>query len=418
MRAVAVTGIGLLTPLGLGTAETWKRLLAGDSAIGPIRSYDPSPFHCQLGAEIAEFDPERFASPRLLRTTTRNDQLAIAGAVLAVEDSGVDTTAVDLDRFAVFVGGAKEISRPEDLMTASLSARREDGTADHGLLGRNARSAFSPRFYLEGLQSASLFYLSSIFGARGPSTYFHGTADASAWAVARAYRSIARGESDLAIAGGADDAVSWWSMSKMDGLGLLASNGEFRPYDVRRSGTVLGEGAAFLVLESEESARRRGAHVYATVRAASTTFDPHGLATPDPTGAPLADALRRVADPSEVDYVATHGSGTPLGDVSEARALREVFGETGYCASSVKPATGHLTAAAGALNAAVCALAVDASAVPPLLNLERVDVDCAAPWVLGQARELRVRTAVALARGLLGQQVAVVLGRAAQRSRT
>ncbi|MDT3395878.1 beta-ketoacyl-[acyl-carrier-protein] synthase family protein [Streptomyces sp. B1866] len=421
-RRVVITGIGLLTALGEGRRDTWTRLLAGDSAVGPVRGYDPASFRTRLAAEIEDFDATRYAPRRALRTTTRNDRLAIAGAALAVRDAELDFGAYDPERAAAFVGGNKEISNPEHLLRGSLAARRPDGRADYGLLGERASAAFYPLYYVEGLQSAALYHLSAAYGLKGPNAYFHGTADASATAVGRAYRAIRRGEAEVALAGGCDDAASWWVTSKMDGLGVLSTRNDlgaeaFRPYDADRSGSVLGDGAAFLVLEEYQAALRRGAHVYAEIRGFGSTLDSDRLLTPAPSGAPLAAAVGHAlqeagTDPGGVDYVATHGCATRAGDASEARALRTVFEGAARppVASSVKPATGHLVAAAGALNAAVCALAIDGGAVPPTLNLQRPDPACAGlDWVPGQAREMPVRGAVALARGLEGQQVALAL---------
>ncbi|MEU1128917.1 beta-ketoacyl-[acyl-carrier-protein] synthase family protein [Streptomyces sp. NPDC005900] len=420
MRRVAVTGIGVLTALGEGRGETWKALLDGRSGIGPIQGYDPSSLTTRVAAELADFEPTRYAPRKSLRMTTRNDQLAIAGAALAVEDAGLDVAEAgyDPERAGVFVGGNKEISNPEHLLNGSLAGRREDGRADLRQLGERASSAFYPLYFVEGLQSASLFHLSHAHGFKGANSYYHGTADAGVTALARGFRSIRRGESDVVIAGGFDDAASWWVMSKMDGLGVLTPRNEadaFRPYDVERSGSVLGEGSAFLVLEERESARRRGAHVYAEIDGFGATQDPD-LVTPHPDGEPLAAAVGRAlreagVDAGDVDYVATHGCATRLGDRTEARALTRVFGHgSATAAGSVKPATGHLVAGAGALNAAVCAMAVDGSALPPTLGLDRLDPQCAGmDWVSGQAREARVRHTVAIGRGLEGQQTALVL---------
>ncbi|WP_031075835.1 beta-ketoacyl-[acyl-carrier-protein] synthase family protein [Streptomyces sp. NRRL WC-3742] len=426
-RRVAVTGVGLLTALGEGGAETWKGLLEGRSGIGPIRGYDASALITRHAAELPGFRPQRYADRRSLRMTTRNDHLAIAGAALAMADAGLTGptglagAGYDPERAGLFVGGNKEISNPEHLLSGSLAARDEQGRADFRLLGERMTSAFHPLYYVEGLQSAALFHLSHAHGFKGPNAYFHGTSDAGAAAIARAYRAVRAGECRVALAGGADDAASWWSMTRMDGLGVLATadlpaERVFRPYDEERSGSVLGDGAAFLVLEDLDAARRRGATVYAEIRGTAATRDGGGLITPEPDGGPLAAAVERALDTArvpaaEVSYVAAHGCGTRLGDRSESRALARVFGPGSTAvASSVKPATGHLVAGAGALNVAVCALALDAGAVPPTLNLDRPDQECRAlDWVPREARELRLRHTVAIARGLEGQQVALVL---------
>lgn len=422
MRRVAITGIGLVTAVGTGVDAAWKALLAGRTGIARIRAYDPSTLDCQLGAEIAEFDPRDYVRERrALKMMTRNDQLAVAGATLAARDAGYEPDGHDPGRVALFAGGNKETSDPDKMADGILAARREDGTADMHLMGTEGAARFYPLYFIEGLQGASLFYISQAFGMKGANTYFHGTGDVGATAVGRAFRAVRRGEADVAFAGGFDDATSWWSLSKFDPLGVLTTHNDldaaaFRPYDRARSGSVLGEGAAFVVLEDLAAAQRRGAHVYAEVVGVGGGFDTHGLVTPDPAGRALATAIRGAlrdagATSADVDYVATHGCATRLGDPSETRALVAALGADArrIAASSVKPATGHLIAGAGALNVAVAALAVDTGSVPPTLHLEDPDPDCDLDWVPREARELPVRLALALARGLEGQNVAVAL---------
>jgi 3-oxoacyl-[acyl-carrier-protein] synthase II len=252
-------------------------------------------------------------------------------------------------------------------------------------------------------------------------TYYAGTADAGAAAIGSAFRAVRRGEVDVAIAGGFDDATSWWNMSKFDTMGILTDENELgsqacRPFDVDRSGAVLGEGSAFLVLEDAEHAASRGAKAYAEITGFGSAYDAYGLLTPDPSGRPVATAIRSAlrdasSAPAEVDYVVTHGCGTKAGDLSEARALRDVFGGGGApAASSIKPATGHLVGGAGALNAAVAVLALHHQALPPTLNLETPDPACeGVDWVTGESRPAQPGLALALARGLEGQNVALVV---------
>jgi 3-oxoacyl-[acyl-carrier-protein] synthase II len=420
VKRVVVTGIGLATPLGVGREATWKGLLEGRSGITPITSYDASALRTQQAAEISDFDAEQFANRKTLRSMTRNDQLALAGASLAVADAGLDVSQ-DGDRAGLFVGSNKEISNPMNILEGSLFARNDDGSVDIRRLGESASSAFHPLFYVEGLQAASIFYISQAHSLKGANTYFAGTAEAGLMAIGRAYRSVRRGEAHVALAGGYDDASSWWNMTKFDTLGLLTQRNDLgaaacRPYDVERSGTLLGEGAAFLVLEPEDRAKARGARVYAEIAGFAGAYDADNLITPDPDGRGLVQAMKRALEEGEtasddVDYVASHGSGTRLGDESEARAMKSVFGENGkLAASSVKPATGHLIGGAGALNAAVALLAVHHGTVPPTLNLEHPDPACAGiDWVPGDAREMKVQRALALARGFEGQSVAVLM---------
>ncbi len=420
-RRVAITGIGLLTPLGVGTDETWQGLVAGRSAVGPIGGYDASSLRSQVGAEILELAPKEFVSRRALRTMTRYDMLAAVAATIAMRDSGLEVGEDPEGRAALFTASGKEISEPEHFQEVAVAVRDDDGRVDMRKFGTLAPSGVHPLFFIEGIQGASLFYLSEAFGLRGPNTYFSGTAEAGLTAITRAAASIRRDEADVALAGGADAPVCWWNMAKIDSLGLTtASNalgaGACRPYDRERDGTAMGEGGAFVVLEELDAAQRRGARIYAEVSGSGAASDVQRLLTPDPQGHALAHAigaaLRLAGEPAEaVDYIAAHGSGTRLGDASEGQALRAAFGDAGGPpVSSVKPATGHLGAGAGALNVAVAALAVHHGQAPPTLNLATPDPRCgAADWIVGSARETPIRTALALARGLEGQNVALTV---------
>jgi 3-oxoacyl-[acyl-carrier-protein] synthase II len=422
VRRVAITGVGLITPLGLGAQATWQALLEGRSAVGPVRAFDASSLRTRIAAEIPDFDPKPYvANRRVLRMMTRNDQLAIGGAALAVKDAGLTVTGEAAERAGLFVGGNKETSKPESLLEGVLVARAPDGSSDVKRLGESARSSFPPLFFVEGLQAASLFYISEAHGLKGANTYFAGTAEAGAVAVGRAFRAIRRGEADVAIAGGFDDAASWWTISKYDGMGFMSQSNELgaracRPFDRDRTGTVLGDGAALLVLEELETARARGARVVAEVTGFGSGYDCHGVMTPHPEGRGLVRAMQTALDdartsPGKVAHVAAHGSGTRLGDRSEVRAIRTVFGRDAerLVGTSVKPGTGHLMAAAGALNVAVAALALQHQVVPPTLNVETVDRDCALGWVREKPREAQMDEALALARGLSGQNVALAL---------
>jgi 3-oxoacyl-[acyl-carrier-protein] synthase II len=422
-RRVAITGIGLLTPLGVGTKETWQGLLQARSAVGAMQTYDASSLRTQLGAEIVDLDPKEFVNRRSLRTMTRYDMLASVAAAIAVQDSGWEL-GEDGDpegRAALFTASGKEISKPEHFEEIAVAVRDEEGHVDMRQFGTVASSSVHPLFFIEGLQGASLFYISEAYGLRGPNTYFAGTAEAGLTAIARAAASIRRGEADVAVAGGADAPVCWWNMAKIDSLGLTTRSNELgagacRPFDTERDGTAMGEGAAFVVLEEQVAAQHRNARIYAELTGSGTGADVERLLTPEPQGRALAHAIGNAlraagASAGDIDYVAAHGSGTRLGDASEARALRAVFGETGApMVSSVKPATGHLGAGAGALNLAVAALAVHQGQVPPTLNLKSPDASCGGlDLIAGEAREAPIRQALALARGLEGQNVVLAV---------
>jgi 3-oxoacyl-[acyl-carrier-protein] synthase II len=423
-RRVAITGIGLLTPLGVGTEETWQGLLEGASAVGPIGGYDASSLRTQLGAEIRDLEPKEFVNRRSLRTMTRYDVLAAVAAAIAMRDSGLELGEDPDGRAALYTAGGKEISKPEHFEEIAVAVRGEDGHVDMRKFGELAPSGVHPLFFIEGIQGASLFYISEAHALRGPNTYFSGTAESGATAIARGFGAIRRGDADMALAGGADAPVCWWNMAKIDSLGLTTASNELgagacRPYDRERDGTVMGEGGAFVVLEELDAAQRRGARIYAELAGSGAATDVEHLLTPEPRGHALAHAiaaaLRTAGEPAQaIDYVAGHGSGTRRGDASEAEALRAVFADTGNgngpLVSSVKPATGHLGAGAGALNLAVAALAVHHQQVPPTLNLTSPDPSCEGmDLVAGAAREAPVRQALALARGLEGQNAALAV---------
>ncbi len=416
---VAITGIGLITPLGVGVQETWDGLINARSAVGEITAYDASSLRSKLGAEIRDLDPKQFVSNRRsLRTMTRYDMLATVAAVAAVRDAGLEPDGDPEGRMALFVASNKETSEPEKFEDAALATRDEHGQTDIRRMGKEAASIVPPLFYIEGLQAAALFYISDALGLMGANTYFAGTAEAGLNAIGRAFRAIRRGEADIALAGGADVPVCWWNMANVDSLGILSTRNELlagacAPFDRDRDGAVFGEGGAYLVLEDRAAADARGARVYAEVVGFGGANDTEHLLRPDPEGRALAKAIESAlgeagSAPGDVGYVAAHGSGSEGGDASEANALRSALGST--VASSVKAAAGHLVAAAGALNAAVAALALSNGVLPPTLNLQHLDPDCeGVDWNPGGARETSVSLALALARGFEGQNVALAL---------
>ena len=421
MRRVAITGIGLCTPLGNDTESTWSALVEGRSAVGPIRSFDATSLQTRIGAEVEGLEPRDYvANRRSLRTMTRHDIYAMVAAKGAIEDSGLDLGDDPEGRNALFTAGDKQVSDPDYFAESSVAARHADGKADIRQFGELAYSSVHPLFYLEGIQGASLFYISEQWGLRGPNTYFSGTAEAGLLAIARGYRAVRRGEAEVAVCGASDSPIFWWHMAAWDSFGVLTTRNELgsaacAPYEVERDGTVMGEGGAFLLLEELDAARARGASIYAEVVGAGAAFDTGQLSAPDGSGRAVAAAAERAIAAgaiagSDVDYVAAHGDGTRAGDANEAAGLRQAFGSDGLLASSVKPATGNLVGAAGALDAAVAALALSRRTAPPTLNLEQVDPDCEGiDWIAKEARETRIEVALALARGLEGQNVALAL---------
>lgn len=424
MKRAVITGMGLITPLGIGAEATWDGLVAGRSGIRPISLLSASSFRCRQAGEVLGFDPGPFGlRPRTIRMMTRGDQLAFAAATLALRDAGIEPDGLDGERTGLYVGGNKEVCRESVLMEAAVSARNPDGTVDEDRFGEMGQSSIYPLFFVQGLPAASLFYISEAYGLKGPNGFFVGTGDAGVMAVGSAFRAIRRGEAEVAVAGSFDDAVSWWNLSKLEALEVLSCRNDlgpaaYRPYDRERSGSLLGEGAAFLVLEEYGRARERGARIYAEVTGFGSSYDAYRLVTPHPEGRGLAlamqGALREAKrSPGDVDCLVTHGSGTLLGDASEVTAIRHLFGlgADRLRATCIKPATGNLAGGAGALNVAVAALAVHHQLLPPTLHLVEPDPHCRLGWVTGESQPVAVQEALALARGLEGQNGAIALRR-------
>jgi 3-oxoacyl-[acyl-carrier-protein] synthase II len=421
LTRVAVTGVGIVSALGLDTGRTWSRLMRGESAVGPIKSFDATSLCSQIGAEIADFRPEDFSiRPRTLRLMTRADQLAFGAATLAIRDAGWNLDEVGPDRGAVYAGGNKEICNPDHLKEACLATRGADGRVDEARFGSIATDSVYPLFYVEGLPGATLFFISEAYGMKGPNAYFAGTAEAGLTAIGAAFRAVRRGQADVALAGGFDDAVNWWNFTKLDAIGILSDQNDLgssacKPYDRERTGSVLGDGAAFLALEDLGRAQKRGAVIYAELTGFGAAFDSHGMISPDPTGSEVTGALRAALKDAkigadQIDYIASHGSATHIGDVSEARGIRGALGAHAdrVVASAVKAATGHMVAGAGALNAAVACLAVRNGEIPPTLNLHHPDPECDLDWTPNEGRRMRIGNVVAIARGIEGQGAALV----------
>jgi 3-oxoacyl-[acyl-carrier-protein] synthase II len=410
---VAVTGVGLVSGLGVGTGETWKGLLDGVSAAAPITDFDAGRLSGQRGVHVPNFTPGDFATKRVLRSMAYCDQLALAAASLAMRDAGAEPGAGLRD--GLFVGGSKEISNPSHLLAASLEARRADGSVDVRRFGEIAPASAYPLFYVEGLQAASLFYISQAFGLRGTNTYYDGSAEASAQAVASGYRAVRDGYADRVLVGGAADAASWWGMAKLDALGMLAPGsgpGTCQPFGADRDGTVPGDGAAFLLLERWDSAVARGATIYAEAAGeASTQQSPSTVSDGRAISRAVAGALKAAGcSAAEVAFAVTSASGSPAGDAAEARGLSRVLGSD-VPVTSVVGSTGHLMAGAGALNAAVAVLSLHHGELPPVAGDGQADQALDLAVVRGLPKPVAADVGLATACGLFGQSVALVFRR-------
>lgn len=414
MTRVVVTGVGLLTALGVGVESTWKGLMAGETGIKPISLFDADSLPLPWAGEIEDFAPAHFVRNRkTLRIMTRGDQLAFAGASLALEDARL--MGKDLSRAGLYIGGNKQVSDLRHVVECMMGCRDEHGVVDERLFFDLAQKSAYPLLFVQGLPAASLFYISESLGINGVSGFFVGTADAGANAVGTAYKAIEQGHTDIAIAGGVEDSLAWWPMTHLASLSVLSDRRDlgqraYQPYSANRSGAVLGEGAAFLVLESLTEARRRGATVYAEMTGLGRGCDAYHVVSPHPEGRGLYHACRGVVGdqtraPKSVNML-THGSGTVVGDATEVHALKQALGEeTIAAATCIKPALGHTVAAAGAMNAAVAACVTRYGGLPPLLNYDAGDPACRLPWVTTPEHSVTATSTLTVARGLEGNNV-------------
>jgi 3-oxoacyl-[acyl-carrier-protein] synthase II len=398
---VVVTGLGAVTPVGAGAAETWEALLAGRSGFAPVESFDTGRFPVHVGAEVRGFDPARWLQTLPPERLGRASQLAAAAARMALADAGVDPAALEPERCGVAMG------------TTSGEPREVERFDDRFLGGELA--AVGPEFV--GLYPCHMIaaHVARELGFAGPNTMIPAACAAGNYAVAEATEELRAGRADLMLAGGAD-AFSRITYTGFFRLGAIAPD-LCRPFDRNRKGMIPGEGAAVLVLEPLERARARGARIYAEVAGYGLSCDAHHMTAAHPEGAGAARAMERaLADagiaPEEVDYVSAHGTGTPTNDRLETLAVQRVFGAGRVPpTSSVKSMIGHTMGAASAIESVVCALAIATGRVPGTMNYEEPDPECDLDVVPNAAREMAVEVTMNNAYAFGGNNASVIFRR-------
>ena len=407
MRRVAVTGLGAVTPLGNDARATWNAAVGGESGIDWIRAFDASEFPVRVAAEVKDFDPSSVASPKEVRKLERNVLLSLGAAKEAIADAGLngfDPMRVGVV-FGTAIGGFNGIMEQGEVM-------RERGA------GR-----VSPSFIPSVLVDAASGQLAISLGIRGPNYAPVSACATGSHAVGEAAELIKRGDADAVLAGGAESAMHPLILAGFTAMRGLAVEDEHpprasRPFDVTRAGFVIGEGACVLLLEELEAARARGATIYAEVLGYGASNDAHHMAQPEPEATGVAEmmraALRRAnVEPERVGYINAHGTSTPLGDLAETKAIKDVFGEHAYrlAVSSTKSMMGHCFGAAGAIEAMMCVLAIHEGVIPPTINYRHPDPECDLDYVPNDAREARVDVALSNAMGLGGHNGCVLVGR-------
>jgi 3-oxoacyl-[acyl-carrier-protein] synthase II len=409
MRRVAVTGLGAVTPIGNDAPSTWQAALAGESGIDFIRSFDASGFPVRIAAEVKGFDPTSVASPKEVRKLDRNVLLALAAGKEAVEDAGLD--GFDPARagivFGSAIGGFLGIMEQSEVL-------RERGP-----------DRVSPNFLPNVLVDSASGQLAISLGIRGPNYAVVSACATGSHAVGEGAELIKRGDADAVLAGGTEACMHPLILAGFCAMRGLVAEDEHpplasRPFDATRAGFVMGEGACVLLLEDLDAARARGAQVYAEVLGYGASNDAHHMAQPDPESVGVAEMMRAALDragvePERVGYINAHGTSTPLGDLAETKAIKDVFGDHAYelAVSSTKSVMGHCFGAAGAIEAMMCVLALRDGILPPTINLRNPDPDCDLDYVPNEARQVQVEVALSNAMGLGGHNGCVLFGRAA-----
>src|SRR5438132_1813819 len=407
MRRVAVTGLGAVTPIGNDAGSTWRAAVAGESGIDWIRSFDASGMPVKVAAEVKDFDPGKVASPKEVRKLERNVLLSLGAAREATADAGLngfDPMRVGIV-FGTAIGGVNGILEQEEV-------RRDRGP-----------DRVSPNFLPNVLVDSASGQLAISLGIRGPNYAVVSACATGSHAIGEGAELIKRGDADAVLAGGGEACMHPLILAGFTAMRGLAVEDEHpphasRPFDATRAGFVMGEGACVLVLEELDGARARGARIYAEVLGYGGSNDAHHMAQPEPEAIGVADmmraALRRAnVEPERVGYINAHGTSTPLGDLAETKAIKDVFGKHAYelAVSSTKSVMGHTFGAAGAIEGMMCVLAIHEGVLPPTINYRNPDPDCDLDYVPNEAREAQVEVALSNAMGLGGHNGCVLFGR-------
>lgn len=409
MRRVVVTGIGLVTPLGLTAEETWEALTAGRCGIGPITLFDAQGFDSRIAGEVKGFDPLRYMDRKEARRADRFTQFAVAAAQEALSQSSIDLSEDGGRRVAVIVGTAMG-----GIMTLA---------EEYEQLRTKGPGRVSPFLMPMMLPDMASGQLSIRLGARGPNLALVSACASGADAIGEAANLIARGEADAALAGGSEAPITPISVAGFAAAKALSTRNDdpataSRPFASGRDGFVIAEGCGMLVLEAEEHARERGARILAELAGYAATSDAYHVTQPDERGDGAVRAMQLALEraglrPDDVNYINAHGTSTPLNDRMETLAIKRVFGEYAYHVpiSSTKSMMGHLLGAAGAVEAGVCVLAIDRGVVPPTANYVEPDPECDLDYVPNVARPAVVDVAMTNSFGFGGHNSCLVFRR-------
>jgi 3-oxoacyl-[acyl-carrier-protein] synthase II len=408
-RRVAVTGLGILSPVGLGLHENWDNILAGKSGIAQITQFDATGYPSTIAGEVKGFDPANYFDKKEARKMDRFIQLGIAAGIEAIKDSGLEVNEQNAERIGVYIGAG--IGGLGSIENAALTIQAK---------GPRRISPFYIPMSIINMISGDL---SVMFGLKGPNLAIVTACSSATHSIGDAARLIEYGDADVMVAGGAEAAVTKTSMAGFGNAKALSGRNDdpqaaSRPWDRDRDGFVLGEGSGVMVLEELEHAKARGAHIYCELASMGLSGDAHHMTSPPEDG----DGARRCMisalghaglNPEDIDYVNAHGTSTPLGDKAETTAVKRAFGDHAkkLSVSSTKSMTGHLLGAAGGIEAVYTAMAVHKQVVPPTINLQNPDEGCDLDYVPDTAREMTINAALSNSFGFGGTNGTLVFKR-------
>lgn len=408
-RRVVISGIGAITPIGTTKDGLWDGVLRERSAVRSITRFDPSIFRSHNAAEIPDFDPADFIESKRARRLDRFGQLSVAAARLAIADSELDLAREDRERIGAMMGTALGgVGYAEEQL---------------GVFLKDGLRAVDATLALAVFGGASSCNIAIEFGVEGPNSTNAMSCASGAIAIGEAFRQVRDGYADVMIAGGAEAPLAPLCFGAFALIRAMSTRNDdpehaSRPFDRERDGFVMGEGTAVLLLEEYEHAVARGAKIYAEVAGFGTTNDAYHMTAPRPDGAQAARAMRLAlrdagVTPGEVGYINAHGSSTPLNDPTETLAVKEVFGDAvrGVLASGTKGYYGHALGASGAIEAAICALAIDREWLPPTVNLTEPDPACDLNYIAGRGRSARVEHVLSNSFGFGGINASLVFRR-------
>jgi 3-oxoacyl-[acyl-carrier-protein] synthase II len=395
-----VTGVGLVTPVGIGVDPTWEAIKTGRSGIRPIQAFDAALFNCRIAGEVSDFDPALYIEKKEIKKMGRFIQFAIAATEFALQNSGFHVLPEEAERTGVLIGsgiGGFEVIERE-----------------HRILLEKGPSRISPFFIPATIINLASGQVSIRTGAKGPNSATATACTTSSHAVGDSYRLIQRGEAEVMICGGTEAAVTPMGIGGFAAMRALSQRNDdpcraSRPWDLDRDGFVVGEGAGILILEDYDHAVRRGANMLAEVVGYGMSADAYHITSPSEDGDGAYRVMRNALadagiEPHQIDYINAHGTSTPVGDRIETTAIKRTFGEHAYkvAVSSTKSMTGHLLGGAGGLEAGFCALAIRDQIAPPTINYEKADPACDLDYVPNRARPMRIDYALSNSFGFGG----------------